>query len=71
MSSKEPLALPIEGYSIDVKKTVGNRTVCVDTIFLRLSKVGGAHIRGVADLVTQIEDAVFKQEEKDAEHNTG
>lgn len=64
--SKDPLVLPIEGYRIALLK----EGEPVDDFNLRLSKVGGAHVRGVADLITQIEDAVFKQEEEDAKHDT-
>jgi len=67
MSGENPLIGPIEGYTIAVFK---NDTDKGDVLFytrileqdLKLSKVGGAHITNVEDLVIMIEDAVFQKE---------
>lgn len=65
MSTKDnPLVAPIKGYFI----TITNQNVPDGHVILeqelRLGKVGGAHVNGVADLIMQIEDAVFTEEQE-------
>lgn len=66
MSGESPLIGPIEGYRIALVK----EGEVIDDFALRLSKVGGAHVRGSEDLITMIEDAVFKEEQINAEHSS-
>mgnify|MGYP001814680161 CR=1 FL=1 len=67
-----PLIESIMGYRIVVMKNAEPEAFTqAPVIELRLSKVGGAHVTNPEDLIMQIEDAVYKQELKDAQHETG
>jgi hypothetical protein len=73
MSAKDPLALPIEGYRIALLKESSpdaEFTTRIADFQLKLSKVGGAHITNAESLITMIEDAVFKEEQINAEHSS-
>jgi hypothetical protein len=70
MSSKDPLILPIEGYRIALVKEGEEFNTHIKDFPLRLSKVGGAHIKNPEDLIMLIEDTVYKQEQKDAKHSS-
>lgn len=63
MSAKNPLVLPIEGYTIAVFKHNTDKGDVILERDLKLNKCGGAHVTGVADLIMMIEDAVFQSEE--------
>lgn len=58
-----PLVEPITGYFITITDQNTEAGDVIHESELKLSRVGGAHVRGVADLIMLIEDAVFKQEE--------
>lgn len=66
MSGETPLIGSIEGYSIVLYKTdeVGQTASVVIRADLRLSKIGGAHIKNPEDLIMLIEDAVFREESR-------
>lgn len=63
MSGEAPLVQPIKGYFITITDQNTEDGEIIHESELRLSKCGGAHVQGIADLVMLIEDAVFKQEE--------
>ena len=64
MSNEKPLLTDaIEGYEIIVARRGVEDFKQVKIIRLPLSKVGGAHITRPDDLIRQIEDAVFLNEE--------
>jgi len=64
MSNGKPeLATPIDGYELLVVRREPNTHKQVKVIRLRLSKTGGAHVMNPEDLIRQIEDAVFLNEE--------
>jgi len=65
MTGKTPLVGNIDGYTVSVFKADPDKTVIVDEFDLKLSRVGGARITNPESLIAQLEDAVFKQEEKD------
>ena len=62
MSGEAPLIQPIEGYTISVFRNDDDEGELIMETDLRLSRMGGAHIQGVADLIMIIEDAVFTAE---------
>jgi len=58
---------PIEGYVIVLMKNTEPGLFTQAPVFpLQLSKVGGAHVVEPEDLIRKIEDAILKQEQKDA-----
>ncbi len=63
MSGETPLATPIDGYELLVIRREPDKYKQLKVINLRLNKVGGAHITNPEDLIKQIEDAVFLNEE--------
>lgn len=63
MSGETPLAQPIDGYELLVIRREPDKYKQMKVIHLRLNKVGGAHITNPEDLIKQIEDAVFLNEE--------
>jgi hypothetical protein len=63
MSGSTKLVEPIEGYTVSIFwEGGGDNPIYEDD--LKLSKVGGAHITNPDSLITLLEDAVFKHEEK-------
>jgi len=64
MSNDKPKTDAIEGYEIIVALRGVETFKQVKIIRLSLSKVGGAHLTRPDDLIRQIEDAVFLNEEK-------
>jgi hypothetical protein len=68
MSGESPLIGPIEGYRIALTKEYAGEVIA--DFQLKLSKVGGAHITNAEDLIMMIEDAVFKEEQINAEHSS-
>jgi len=69
MSSESPLVEDIDGYLLVLWKMKPTEDVEVLNVPVRLSKVGGAHVKNSDDLITMIEDAVYRQEGKDADTN--
>jgi hypothetical protein len=63
MSGEAPLVQPLEGYVITITDQDSEDGKVILESKLRISKCGGAHLQGIADLVMRIEDAVFGQEE--------
>lgn len=62
-NSKPELVIPIENYGIQLFHELPGTYKMVKSIKLRLNKVGGAHVTNPEDLIKQIEDAVFLNEE--------
>ncbi|MCK4900199.1 MAG: hypothetical protein KAS38_15570 [Anaerolineales bacterium] len=62
-NDKAELATSIDGYELIVIRREPDKYKQVKIIRLRLSKVGGAHVTNPDDLIRQIEDAVFLNEE--------
>lgn len=63
MSGEAPLVEEIKGYVITITDQNEEDGKVIHESELKLGKVGGAHVRGVADLIMIIEDAVFTQEQ--------
>ena len=63
MSDKKSSIEPIEGYEIIVALRGVETFKQVKIIRLNLNSVGGAHVTRPEDLIRQIEDAVFLNQE--------
>ncbi len=63
MSDGKSTTNALEGYEIIVARRDVSNFKQVKIIRLSLSKVGGAHVTRPDDLIRQIEDAVFLNEE--------
>lgn len=58
------LVEPITGYFITITDHSDGSGDIIHESELKLRKVGGAHVHGVADLIMIIEDAVFTAEQE-------
>lgn len=63
MSNDKSTTDALEGYEIIVARRDVSKFKQVKIIRIRLNRVGGAHVTNPEDLIRQIEDAVFLNEE--------